>query len=166
MKNSSEIFKKLSDMVRDIKVAMFTTQDADGTIRSRPMMVQGIEKDGSVWFFTSKNSGIVHTLQANSQVNLAYSSPEASQYVSLSGSAEVVDDQRRKKEMWSAEYNAWFPKGVNDPELTMLRVQIEAAEYWDSKTSRLVTLMAAAKAAITGNRPNYDEDAHGKIELH
>lgn len=166
MKDRSEMFEKLSDLVKDLKVAMFTTHDADGILRSRPMMVQQIESDGSTWFLTSRSSGIVHSIEGHQQVNLAYASPESSRYVSVSGRATQIHDRDKIHALWSPAYKAWFPKGVEDPDITLLKVQIEAAEYWDTKSSRLITLVAAAKAAITGVRPSFDDETHGKIELH
>ncbi|HRO66910.1 MAG TPA: pyridoxamine 5'-phosphate oxidase family protein [Pseudobdellovibrionaceae bacterium] len=159
-------FEKLSEMVREIKVAMLTTIDSEGLFRSRPMMAQEIDLDGTLWFFSARESGKVHSIEDQPHINLAYSSPDTSRYVSVSGMAEVVDDPARKKELWSPMYRAWFPRGVEDPDLVLVKVRVEAAEYWDASSSRLVTLIGAAKAALTGRRPPHDEALHAKIELH
>ncbi|MBX3040900.1 MAG: pyridoxamine 5'-phosphate oxidase family protein [Bdellovibrionaceae bacterium] len=165
--HSTLAFEKLSDMIREIKVAMLTTVDSDGLFRSRPMMVQEIDVDGTLWFFSSKESDKTYSIMDRPHVNLAYSSPETSRYVSVSGVAEIVDNPARKKEFWSPMYKAWFPKGLEDPDLVLIKVRVEAAEYWDASSSRLVTLIGVAKAALTGKRATPgDESTHAKIELH
>jgi len=55
--------------------------------------------------------------------------------------------------LWSAAAKAWFPGGVDDPDLQLLRVQVQHAEYWDVKESRMVQLFKMAKAVVTGERP-------------
>lgn len=165
----TEEYKKLAEMIQDIEIAMMTTQDTDGFLRSRPMMVQEMAEDGSLWFFTSKDSGKMLSIEEEPRVNLAYASPRDSRYVSVSGRAEQVDDLAKKKELWSPKHRAWFSEGVEDPQLTLIRVQIEAAEYWDAKSSKLVHLLGAAKALMTGEsvrKEDMGKDSHGKIELH
>ena len=46
---------KLWEIVRDIPVALLTTDD-HGTLRSRPMVAQQANFDGTLWFFTRRSS--------------------------------------------------------------------------------------------------------------
>jgi hypothetical protein len=36
---------------------------------------------------------------------------------------------------------SWFPKGLADPHLSLLRVKIESAEYWDLSVAQMVRLV-------------------------
>jgi len=40
-----------------------------------------------------------------------------------------VRDEATAKELWNVFAQAWFPEGVDDPHLALLRVDIEQAEY-------------------------------------
>jgi len=59
---------------------------------------------------------------------------------------------------------AWFPKGINDPDLALVRVKISHADYWDVKSSKLVQLYKMAKAAITGKPPT-DMGEHAEVKM-
>ena len=95
-------------------------------------------------------------------VNVAYANTSKDAYVSVSGRAAVVEDDARKKQMWSKFAEAWFPGGPEDPDLALVRVQIEAAEYWNVRESKVTQLIKMARAAVTGNPPT-DMGEHAKL---
>jgi len=66
----------------------------------------------------------------------------------VSGRASLVKDAARIEEMWSGRLKAWFPDGKKDPDLALLRVQVDRAEYWDSKKAGMVQLAGGG-----GGRP-------------
>ncbi|MGE0633028.1 MAG: pyridoxamine 5'-phosphate oxidase family protein [Pseudobdellovibrionaceae bacterium] len=121
--------QKLGEMIKDIKIAMLTTSNSEGKVHSRPMMTQEIEFDGDLWFFTSISSGKMFELESSQEVNVAYSSPEHSRYVSVSGQAEVVRDRAKAEELWNPLYKTWFKQGLEDPDLVLLKVKVDSAEY-------------------------------------
>ena len=115
-------------IVAGIKVAMMTTQASDGMLRSRPMLYAAVEPDGHIWFFTRANSWmVVEAAGPDAPVNLAYADPEASRFVSLSGTAEIVGDRRKIAELWNDSLFPWFPAGINDPELQLIHVALDSA---------------------------------------
>ncbi|MGH9631698.1 MAG: pyridoxamine 5'-phosphate oxidase family protein [Bryobacteraceae bacterium] len=124
--------KKLAEMIKDIPVAMLTTVEKDGSLRSRPMATQNAEFDGELWFFTDVNTAKTSEIDKDHHVNVSYASPENNRYVSVSGLARVTRDRKKAEELWSPLYKAWFPKGLDDPDLALLKVQVNKAEYWDS----------------------------------
>jgi general stress protein 26 len=158
---------KLWEMVKDIRFAMFTTRHANGHLHSRPMTTQNRRDDegDSVWFFMARSKESVQDLQADPQVNLAYVDGGADTYVSVSGTAEVVEDETKKRELWNKATEAWFPNGPADPEVALVRVRITHADYWDVKANKLVQLYAMAKAAVTG-RPPSDLGEQGRVKMH
>lgn len=145
----------LWELIHDIKFAMFTTRHDNGHLHSRPMTTQNSELDeaSSLWFFMSLKSDPVAELQADPTVNVVYADPDADRYISISGTARVVDNPAKKQQLWSKEAQAWFPGGVNDPDLALVQVQITHANYWDVKASKIVQLYEMAKAAVTGQPP-------------
>jgi general stress protein 26 len=52
---------------------------------------------------------------------------------------------------------AWFPGGPDDPNLQLLQVEVERAEYWDVKANKLVQLIKMGAAAATGKPPRMGE---------
>lgn len=158
-----EDVKKLGELIQDINVAMLTTVCDDGSLRSRPMATQQTgDFDGTLWFFTKADAPKVHEADHH-PVNLAYAKPDKQHYVSVSGKAALVRDQAKIKELWNPMYKAWFPKGLDDPELALLRVDVEKAEYWDSPSSTMVHLVGFVKALATGQ--SYKPGENKKVNL-
>lgn len=161
--NHDEAVKTLGKLIRDIKFAMLTTAEPDGTLRSRPMATQQHDFDGTLWFFTKASTPKVAEAQQDHHVNVSYSSPDHNQYVSVSGLATLVRDPVKAKELWNPLYKAWFPDGLDDPDLALLRVDVTKAEYWDTPSSPVVHVVGFVKALATGT--SYKPGEHAKVEL-
>jgi general stress protein 26 len=146
-----ETIETLKELIKDIKIAMLTTIDS-GVFRSRPMATQESEFDGDLWFFTSKQTHKVEEIEKDNRVNVSYSEPADNRYISLSGTAEVIDDRKKFEELWSPLYLDWFPKGLEDPNIILLKVTVEHAEYWDATSNTLVEAFGLLKALVTGER--------------
>jgi general stress protein 26 len=148
--DNNENIKKLRELIKDIRFAMLTTVEEDGTLRSRPMATQETEFDGELWFFTNANSPKVDEVQHEQHVNVSYANPDKQKYVSISGRAQLMGDRKKIEELWNPLYKAWFPKGLDDPDLALLKVSVDQAEYWDSPSSAVVRLVGFVKALTTG----------------
>ena len=156
---------KLGELIKDIRVAMLTTVDNEGRLHSRPMATQQSEFDGILWFFTDSDSEKVHELEHDRHVNLSYAKPDDQRYVSVSGTASTVRDQAKMKELWSPLHKAWCPKGPDDPNIALLRVDVDRAEYWDAPSNAAVRLFGFAKAVLTGKRYGEEGVDHQKVNL-
>jgi len=157
--------KKLGDLIKEVKIAMLTTVDEDGTLRSRPMATQKSEFDGTLWFFTHASSSKVEEVAQSHNVNLSYAAPDSNIYVSVTGTATLVRDQAKAKEFWNPILKAWFPKGLEDPDLALLHVHVEKAEFWDSPSSTMVQIAGFVKAVATGKAYKPSPGEHQKITL-
>ena len=159
--------KKLGQLISDVQFAMLTTAEPDGTLRSRPMATHfnhnSKEFDGSLWFFTKGEAPKVEEVKQDQHVGLSFSSPEQSKYVSVSGTAVLVRDKSKLAELWDPKYKAWFPKGLDDPDLALLRVDVAKAEYWDTPSSAVAHIVGFVKATLTG-KPHHAGD-HDKITM-
>ena len=152
---------KVADLTSDIKFAMLTTVDADGELVSRPMQHQEVEGDADLWFFSSRDSRKVSHVRANPHVAVTLAS--TSSWVSINGSAEVVDDVQKAKDLWSTGMEAWFPQGPEDDSMVLIKVSGETAEYWDTPGGRVATVLSLVKAKVTGER--YSGGDNEKVEL-
>lgn len=157
-KTQEEGRKKIGELIKDIQFAMLTTVEPDGTIRSRPMATQKQEFDGDLWFFTGASSPKVSEIRADSEVNVSFADPANNAYVSVSGTAQLVRDRRKIEELWNPILKAWFPDGLDDPDLALLKVTATQAEYWDSPNGKVVQALGFAKALLTGKQADGGEN--------
>ena len=159
---NTEQFAKIHELIKDIHIAMLTTEGTDGVLHSRPMATQKAEFDGSLWFLTRHNSGKVSEILHDSEVNLTYTDGNHS-FVSLSGKAEINQDRSKIDELWSPLHKAWFPEGKDDPEITVLVVRVKEAEYWEAPANAIVRNVKILSAALTGGKVTAGE--HEKVIL-
>jgi len=145
---------------------MFTTRHGNGHLHARPMTTQNkaLEADDSLWFFMSKASGPVEDIKVNPVVGLVYADPSSDTYVSVSGTAAMLEDAAKKQQLWNKVAEAWFAGGPTDPDLALVQVKIAHADYWDVKESKLVQLLAMAKAAVS-HKPPTQLGEHGQVRM-
>ena len=156
----TEDVAKVTELLKDNRMAMITTVDEDGRLVSRPMATQEVEFDGDLWFFADGDSATVHQVQRSPRVNVSLSS--ASTWVSIAGDAEVVHDAAKRRELWNSMVEAWFPEGPDTPGLVLLKIHADTAEYWDTPGGKVASLLSFAKTRLTG--ATYDAD-HGTADL-
>ena len=152
-----EGLSKLKEMVESIGTCMFITKNNDAS-HVRPMATVKVDKNADLWFFTKGSSPKVGEVQSNEDVQLLYSHPGKDSYVNILGKAYVETNREKMKELWSPIVKAWFPDGVDDPELTLLRVEVDTAYYWDSGTNKMVSFFKMITAAITGSKVSEGEE--------
>jgi general stress protein 26 len=155
--------KKIGQLINDIDIAMMTTVDEDGTLRSRPMSTQKTEFDGTLWFFTESDSPKVDDIRREYDVNLSYARPDKQQYVSVSGKAALVRDRAKMQELWNPSLKAWFPDGLDQANLGLLRVDVQQAQYWDSPGGLIATTIGLIKALATGESAEVGENKQVKL---
>lgn len=157
-KNDSD-FEKLKEMIKDIDFCMLSTIDENGYLHSRPMSLNSeVDEEANLWFFTSSNSLKANEIERSPQVNASFSNPEESQYVSLSGTAELVTDRAKIKELWKPILKAWFPDGPEQSDLALLKVRVEKAEYWDSPSSTVAQVFSFVSAIVSGKQVEIGEN--------
>ncbi len=157
---------KLHELLEDFGVAMLVTRTANGNLRGRPMALAEVETDGTLWFATGRDGGKVDELGKDKYVVVTMQS--STKFVSLSGVANIVEDRAKIAQLWKTEWKVWFPGGVDDPNIALLCVDGNSAEYWDnSGTSSLKYLVEAGKAFLTGTKLDAGDDpkVHAKVAL-
>jgi general stress protein 26 len=155
--------EKLGELIGGIKFAMMTTADDQGSLHSRPMSCMQMDGEGNLWFFTSASSGKVHEALAEQQVNVSWAHPDKQDYVSVSGRAAVVRDEAKMKSLWTPWIKPWFPKGLADPDLVLMKVTIEEYEYWDAPGNAVKRAYGFAKAMLTGKTDALGENKSSRL---
>jgi general stress protein 26 len=144
-KQKSRDLARLAALVRQMKVGMLTTLEADGSLRSRPLQTVEVDAEGRLWFFTEAHSPKSERAEAaGHQVNLSYADPRDEDFASISGTARVVRDPERMRALWTPQLERWFPRGLQDPDLALLEVRIDKAEYWDEPRKENVKIATLA----------------------
>lgn len=154
---------KLAGYIKDIKFCMLSTVNEDGSIIGRPMAGQSIDEksfDGRLWFFSKKDTLKIHSIERDSHINLSYSNPAKQSFVSISGRGFVTEERETMQKQWSPALKAWFPEGLNDPEICLIEVNIESAEVWEAPPGKVVQLVGIIKSLVTGR--SYDQYTHGQ----
>lgn len=151
--------QKVAELINDVRIAMFTHIDHSGKLVSHPMATQEVEFDGDVLFIAERDSHKVRDImaQGEARVNVAYSS--SSSWVSLSGTATIVDDNAKLAELWDTFTGAWLQGGPENPNNILITVHADSAEYWDSPGAKVVQLANFVKAKVTGQRMEGDNEA-------
>ncbi len=125
------VIEKLNELIAGIQFAMFTSVHATGALHSRPMATQAATDDGFLWFFSSQHTSKIDEIRNDHKVNLSYAEPANMRFVSISGTSELVRNRAVAAEFWRDDYKRWFPRGIDDPDLILIKVTINSAEYWD-----------------------------------
>ncbi len=159
----SKSIRQLRRLLRDMPVAMLTTQTSNGEMHSRPMLMHGVDERGWMWFVTDRRSRKATELIQNPQVSVVFQSRRGDRFVSVYGTAVVVQDDVMIKRLRNPTFRAWFPKGKQDPELVLLALCVSHAEYWLAPRSRVTRVVGAARAMLTGKR--HSAGHHGELSV-
>lgn len=158
--SESDQLQKLRELIKDIEFCMLTTMDQDHSLRSRPMAVNGhVEPNGDLWFFTYASSHKMVEVDQHQQVNVSFAAPDKQRYVSLSGTAQLVQDRNKMEALWRPDLKAWFPQGLDEPDIALLKVNVEKAEYWDAPAGWVAKTLGFIKAMATGEKAGSGENA-------
>lgn len=156
--------QKFKEMIKDIDFCMLTTIDERGDLRSRPMSSNGeIDADGHLWLFTGASSHKVSEIKGTPRVNVSFADPQNQNYVSVTGRARLVRDRKKIDDLWKPQFQMWFPEGKDDPNIALLRVKVEKAEYWDSPSDTISYMLNFVSALVTGEEPDAGE--HKRLEF-
>ena len=144
------------DLIKDQRTAMLTTvHDESGTLAARPMACQQADADGTLWFLAFADSEKAEEIRRRPDVNVSFT--EEGAWVSIAGTASVLQDPAKARDLWNDFAEAWFQCEPDDPGVAVIRVEGNSAEYWDSP-GRVGTLVGVLKAKVTGDRPDDGEN--------
>ena len=150
---------QLRDLIGKGGIAMLATVGEHEQLEARPMDLQDFDDENRMWFFTEYDAPKVQQLADDPRVLVTFSGKD---YVSVHGTAMVVQDPARQEELWDASVNAWMQCEPSDPKVALIVVQAEGGQYWTSPGAPAV-LLGIVAAAITHQEPSMGESE--KVEL-
>ncbi|RPD43624.1 pyridoxamine 5'-phosphate oxidase family protein [Paracnuella aquatica] len=162
---NEEALKKFKKIVEDVRICMFITNTRDDDQEhTRPMANVAVDDDGSLWFYTDIRSIKVEEVAADRDVHLTFAHPGKTNYMDVWGKGTVTTDRGLIKEKWSPVVKAYFPGGVDDPNLALLKVTPTDVYYWESETGKMMQFLKMATAAVTG-KTEVAKGAEGKLDI-
>jgi len=155
--------EQVNQLIRGIQFAMLTTIRPDQSLHSCPVAMQQADAEGHLWFFALANSEEVNALRQDKHVCVSFADPDGQRYVSITGVGDLVRSEPKAKELWNPLYKSWFPEGLNNSNLLLIKVLILEAEYWYGREGRRLQVLGFAKAPIMDE--GYQPSGHAVVEM-
>lgn len=152
--SSQNAIEKIKELAKKESTCIFTTALTELPLAGAPMNTMDVDDDGVLWFFSNKNSTRNKNIEKDNRVQLFFSNSNNYQFLSLFGTAQVVINPAKAKDLWLPIVKAYFPGGVDDPDLSILKVTPHEAHYWDTKTNKLVALAKMVTGIFKGKIMN------------
>jgi len=153
---------KIKELVKSQQLCLFTTRLTNIPLSTRPMSAMDTDEAGNIWFFSAKSSDKNEHIHADPRVQLFFSHPAGSEFLSVYGTASINTDPANIEKYWSPIIKAWFPEGKDDPQITLLKVAPEEAYYWDTKNSKMISMLKILTSVFTGK--TMDDGVEGKLK--
>jgi general stress protein 26 len=158
--SNRDAIKKLQELTKD-EVCMFCTFANEENLMPRPMSTTAVEDDGTIWFFSQKHSDKNQEIAINNKVQLIYSNPGKQNFLSVIGDAEVVTDKAKISELWTNFVRAWFKEGIDDPDVSLIKVTPHESYYWDTKHGKMVSFLKMLISSVSGK--TMDDGVQGEL---
>ena len=161
--SGSKAVEQLRAVAKSANICLFGTDVGNAPLTVRPMAVQSVDDAGNFWFLSSRTSHTNQHIGKDPRVQLLFANPSTSEYLTLQGTATISDDPALKKEHWTPIAKTWFNEGLDDPDLTVIKVEPRDGYYWDTKHGKLVAGLKIAVGAVIGK--TLDDSIEGKVRL-
>jgi general stress protein 26 len=157
-----DAIKKMQELVKHNSMCLFTTQTDYAPLPTRPMATQEVDDNGNFWFMSAIDSNKNQEIHADHRVQLFFSNPGDSEYMTVYGTAQISQDRQRIEELWNPFVKAWFTEGKDDPRISVIKVIPEEAYYWDTKHTKMISMMKIMVSAAIGK--TMDDSLEGKLK--
>jgi len=153
---------KIRDLVNKASSCFFCTSVGQGKpFQARPMSVQEVDDDGNIWFLSADDSHLNEEINADNEVQLLFQGSSHAGFLELNGVAYISRDKEKIKEFWGPLLKTWFTDGIDDPRITVIKVETTGGHYWDNKHGSAVALVKMAVGALTGR--TLDDSIEGNL---
>jgi general stress protein 26 len=139
-KTNEAAIEQVKEKATTSNVCIIITTDKDGSRHNRPMGAVKIDDDGSCWFFASKSSGKLRDIAVNNKIQIVFANSATEDYMEVHGEGTVICDEKEITDKWSPLVNQWFPNGIKDPEVCLVRIEVTSVFYWDAATEGIQRL--------------------------
>lgn len=160
----TEAGKKIKELAGKNNTCFFCTGITSGKpVTVRPMSVQKMDEAGNLWFLSANDSHKNMEIGRDSHVQLLFQGSAHSDFLTVYGEATISTDKALIKELWEPILKAWFTEGVDDPRITLIKVDVQEGYYWDNIHGNAVALIKIAAGAVLGK--TMDDSIEGTLNL-
>lgn len=159
---NKEAREKIKELAESIDFTMMATDLKNQPFHVIPMSTKEVDEAGNIWFLSNKTSEHNQHIERENKTQLIYADKDNFEFLTIFGSAHVVTDRSRIKELYGSTDDTWF-EGENDPMITALKIVPEYAHYWDTKNGKILSLIKMLKGAISGDKA--DLGIQGDLEV-
>lgn len=158
-----EAGQKIKELCEKAKNCFFCTGITHSAeFNTRPMSVQKIDEDGTIYFLSSKDSHKNQEITADSYVQLLFQASTYSGFVSLFGRAIILTDKEIISDLWDPLLKTWFTEGVDDPRISVIQFTPETGYYWETKHGQIVAFAKQVAGAVLGK--TMDDSIEGSLK--
>jgi len=162
--DSTSAIAKIKDLVDIAKTCFLCTNPSGSESHgTRPMSVQEVDDQGTLWFLIANDSHTYQDISANSAVKLYFQGSAHSDFLFLEGTAILSADKTKIKELWNPIMKTWFTEGENDQRIAIIKVSPATGYYWDNKHGNVVAAIKMAIGAAIGK--TLDDSIEGDINV-
>lgn len=162
--SGTEALKKMKELAEGAKTCFFCTDIKTGSpMAVRPMGVQQVDDDGTLWFLSSNDSHKNQEIKQDDHVHLLFQESNHSGFLNIYGKASITEDKAKIKELWEPILKTWFTEGEDDPRISVIKITPTEAYYWDNKHGDAVAFVKMAVGAVVGK--TLDDSVEGKINV-
>ena len=156
--------EKLRELAEKASSCFFcTTLGNDHPFATRPMAVQKVDDEGTLWFLSSNDSHKNRQIAENPTVQLLFQGASYSDFLHITGMATITEDKQKIKELWNPFLKVWFTEGEDDPRISVIKVDPVEGYYWDTKHNKIVVMAKRLVGAITGK--TLDDSIEGTLSV-
>ncbi len=160
-----DAIRKLQDLTTEINICLFCSGiGPNGTESSRPMATSGVDEEGTIWFMSARHSDKNKEIATDPHVKLYYLHPGKSMFLVVTGLADIVYEREKIRELWNPLDRTWFSEGVEDPEISLIRVRPQHAHFWDAGGNRMVNFFRMVASVAMGKTLTDGEE--GNLAVH
>ena len=157
-----DAIERIRDMVDKAETCFFCTAVSHGgSGATRPMAVQEVDDNGTLWFLSAADSHKNLELESNPAVRLFFQVSEHAGFLTLTGRARISRDRKKIKDLWDPLLKTWFTEGEDDPRITAIAVTPIGGYYWDNKHGKAIAGIKMLIGAATGI--TLDDSVEGKL---
>lgn len=155
---------KVRELVEKSGSCFFCTEEtSDSSHGVRPMSVRKVTEDGALWFLSPSDSHKNGEIASHPRVKLYFQGSAHSEFLLLEGKATILRDRGKIEELWNPLIRTWFTEGVDDPRITVIKVEPTGGYYWDTKHGKLVSGVKILFGALTGQ--TLDDSIEGDLKF-
>ena len=160
----TEAGKKIKELAQKNNTCFFCTAITTGqAVKTRPMAVQKVDETGTFYFLSANDSFKNTEIEKDNYVQLLFQGNAHSDFMNIYGKATISTDKALIKDLWEPLLKTWFTEGVDDPRITVIKVQTTDGYYWDNKHGNAVAFAKMVTGAVLGK--TLDDSIEGELKV-